>query len=157
GEYSIGTHPDPDWSGWLGGVGVRLSLGAFRIGRYPVTVAQYRLFVADGAYDDPRWWMPQGWDWENKLSISEPAYWDDERYNTPNQPVVGVSWYEAAAFCAWLDIRLRDALGTRWQIGLPSEAQWEVAAMWDGKTMRHWGEAEAAGSIWQNDPRTRIE
>src|ERR1700733_9342482 len=51
-----------------------------------------------------------------------PALWDDSSFSNPEQPVVAVSWFDAAAFCEWLS----RALGR--QCRLPSEAEWERAA-----------------------------
>ncbi|MBM3131211.1 MAG: NACHT domain-containing protein [Chloroflexi bacterium] len=41
----------------------------------------------------------------------QPAFWDDVAANNPSQPVVGVTWYEAMAYCAWLTEQLRIARG----------------------------------------------
>jgi formylglycine-generating enzyme required for sulfatase activity len=51
-----------------------------------------------------------------------PRYWRDDRFNHPSQPVVGVSWWEADAYCAWLGAQ------TGWDVRLPTEAEWENAA-----------------------------
>ena len=52
----------------------------------------------------------------------EPYYWRDSRFNQPNQPVVGVNWYEAMAYAAWL----AEVTGKPYR--LPTEAEWEWAA-----------------------------
>jgi formylglycine-generating enzyme required for sulfatase activity len=52
----------------------------------------------------------------------EPLYWQDKNLNGPNQPVVGVSWHDAQAFCRWLT---RETGVTH---RLPTEAEWEAAA-----------------------------
>jgi len=88
----------------------------FRIGRYPVTNSQYGLFIADGGYRESRWWSAAGWAWCEAESVNLPEYWQESRFNTPNQPVVGVSFWEADAFCRWAGGRL------------PREQEWEAAA-----------------------------
>jgi formylglycine-generating enzyme required for sulfatase activity len=52
----------------------------------------------------------------------EPHYWNDSLYNNPAQPVVGVSWYEARAYCKWLS----EATGEEYR--LPTEVEYEAAA-----------------------------
>ena len=51
-----------------------------------------------------------------------PLYWEDRNLNAPNQPVVGVTWFDAVAFCQWLT----KATSTPCQ--LPTETQWEAAS-----------------------------
>jgi formylglycine-generating enzyme required for sulfatase activity len=57
-----------------------------------------------------------------------PAYWDDPRLNQPEQPVVGVNWYEAKAYC--------ESRGKR----LPTEAEWEKAARGPQGNLYPWGQ-----------------
>ncbi|MCD4673503.1 MAG: SUMF1/EgtB/PvdO family nonheme iron enzyme [Anaerolineaceae bacterium] len=71
-------------------------------------------------------------------SRTQPAFWRDVQYNTPSQPVVGITWFEARAYCAWLAA----LTGKPWR--LPTEAEWEAAARGlprRGKSRKYpWGE-----------------
>ncbi len=51
-----------------------------------------------------------------------PLYWQDKNLNNPPQPVVGVTWHDAQAFCRWLTRE------TGVVHRLPTEADWEAAA-----------------------------
>lgn len=55
--------------------------------------------------------------------LTAPAFWNKEPLGNPLQPVVGVSWFEANAFCAWLGRRLDTV------VRLPSESEWEAACL----------------------------
>jgi formylglycine-generating enzyme required for sulfatase activity len=90
----------------------RVVLSPFWIAKYPVTNEQYYRFL--GAHPNAR----------------KPEYWNDKCFNQPKQPVVGVSWEEARAYCWWAGLRL------------PSEAQWEVAARGTDGRRYPWGDTK---------------
>lgn len=111
-----------------------LFLNSYWIGLTEVTNAQYNRFVNVGGYNQPELWTENGWSWRQANNISGPKYSDDDRWNKPNQPVVGVSWFEAVAYTHWL------AKETGANIRLPTEAEWEKAARGsDGRTYP-WGD-----------------
>lgn len=105
----------------------------FWIARYPVTCAQFALFIDAGGYHTPRWWTEAGWSQRQTDGWTQPRQWDDPRWNGPDRPVVGVSWFEAVAFCLWLS----NATGER--IMLPTEAQWQYAAQGEDGRAYPWG------------------
>ncbi|MCB9450521.1 MAG: SUMF1/EgtB/PvdO family nonheme iron enzyme [Anaerolineaceae bacterium] len=109
------------------------------IAKYPMTNAQYAKFIAAGGYAEKRWWTEAGWQWREKETWTEPRYWNDAQWNGAEYPVVGVSWYEAVAFCLWLS----EAAGET--ILLPTEAQWQYAAQGVDGRLYPWGNEWDAG------------
>jgi formylglycine-generating enzyme required for sulfatase activity len=99
-------------------------LKEFQIGRYPVTVEEYRRFVDDEGYSNERWWKDGGFGEQNR-----PEHWDDQVLH-PNWPVVYMTWYDAKAYCAWAEVRL------------PTEAEWERAARGANGRKYPWGNEE---------------
>jgi formylglycine-generating enzyme len=87
---------------------------AFELAVLQVTVRDYGVFLED-THGQP------------------PLHWGDAGFSHPAQPVVAVSWFEAAAYCEWLT-RLT---GRRYR--LPSEAEWERAAKGDADNLYPWG------------------
>ncbi|MCA9238827.1 MAG: SUMF1/EgtB/PvdO family nonheme iron enzyme [Planctomycetales bacterium] len=109
-------------------------LDTFHISRYPVTNTQYQRFVEEGGYTE-RWrhcWTDAGWGWRTEQNQTGPDRYGGD-FDLPNHPVVGVSWYEAVAFCHWLSER------TGRGIMLPTEAQWEKAARGTDGRRYPWG------------------
>ncbi|MEP7336841.1 MAG: SUMF1/EgtB/PvdO family nonheme iron enzyme [Acidobacteriota bacterium] len=189
-----------------------VELSAFQIGQFPVTNAEYKLFMDAGGYEDQQWWdtpeslawlsgeaasegAKQSWRDDRKTLLSwtddyirglvkqnritskqaddwivirnwseeefeqqleewypagrayrQPEFWDDARFNNPAQPVVGVTWFEARAYCNWLTANVNESAprpvgsgcsldgplptgrGTDPVFRLPTEAEFEAAA-----------------------------
>ena len=103
-----------------------VSLPRYCIARYPVTVAQFQMFVDD-----------TGHVWRYK----------DDQQGHGNHPVVSVSWHDAMAYCEWLTAQLQAAswplatlLQEGWRVTLPSEAEWEKAARGTDGRRYPWGD-----------------
>jgi formylglycine-generating enzyme required for sulfatase activity len=117
-----------------------VTLGDYWIGRYPVTVGQFRVFIGAGGYAQRSYWTEAGWAWCQAVGRTQPDFWDDAAWAGDGRlPVVGVSWYEAHAYCEWLS----EATGREYR--LPSEAEWEKAARGTDDRLFPWGDRFEAG------------
>lgn len=103
---------------------INVETEAFLIGRHAVTNAAYQCFVDDGGYEDLEYWPKDIWphiiDFHDQTHQPGPRYWRGGRHNRlfADHPVVGVCYYEAAAYARWAGYRL------------PTEAEWQMAASW---------------------------
>jgi formylglycine-generating enzyme required for sulfatase activity/predicted Ser/Thr protein kinase len=112
----------------------QVTLGAYCIGRHPVTNADYQRFI-DNNPDYPVPYSP--------MRFAKRYRWDRESRTLPrgmeDHPVVLVTWDDAQTYCRWLS----EVSGYRCR--LPTEAEWETAARWDPNTNRArqypWGDA----------------
>jgi len=109
-----------------------LFLRDYQVGKYPVTNAEYERFIEAGGYQDKRFWTEAGWQ-EIGQKQNEPRFWQDARFNKPNQPAIGLSWYECVAYCRWLSA----ATGQLYR--LPTEAEWEKGARGVDGRVYPWG------------------
>lgn len=98
-----------------------LTLNAFYMAKYPVTYAQYEVFVNGDGYTNRDYWTEAGWSWKAD-KLHPEIYWNDSKWHIPDHPVVGVTWYEAYAFTQWLSNKVG------YTVHLPTEAEWEKAA-----------------------------
>jgi formylglycine-generating enzyme required for sulfatase activity len=112
--------------------GGRYRVEAFAIGKYPITNAQYDVFVDDrDGYVNPGWWdfSPEARQW--RRDHTKPR---GSAYEGHDLPCTNVSWYEAVAFCSWL------AFKTGLDTMLPTEQQWQRAAQGDDNREYPWGD-----------------
>jgi formylglycine-generating enzyme required for sulfatase activity len=110
-----------------------LYLPTYWIGKTPVTNAQFRPFVEGDGYSNQDYWTKDGWRWRAENTITKPARWNDTNWNGSTYPVVGISWFEAVAYCLWL----ADQTGIPFR--LPTEAEWEKAARGQDGRIYPWG------------------
>ena len=109
----------------------KVHLKSFYIGETEITNAQYGRF-------------------QKATGHPAPLYWEDKNLNGSNQPVVGVTWHDAAAFCQWLT-KVTGVIHK-----LPTEDQWEVAARGGLVSQPYpWGDqSPEAGGVYRANFRT---
>lgn len=133
---------------------VRVS--ALFLDRYPVTNLQFKEFVDGGGYEQMSIWDPHIWpavlDFVDQTGAHGPRMWKNGHCEKGHEqhPVVGVSWYEAAAYARWVGKRL------------PTDAEWVKAGSWPvplSPTSRiqrkyPWGDSMDRGrcNLWGSGP-----
>lgn len=122
----------------------------FLLELHAVTNAQYQKFVDAGAYEELDLWPKDIWphliDFKDHTDEAGPRFWRNGRHDKrlAKHPVVGICYYEAAAYALWAGYRL------------PSESEWQMAASWrirsSADVLRRypWGDALDVGrcNIW---------
>ena len=122
----------------------------FLLGRHAVTNEAFQHFVDGSGYEDLELWPEDMWpnmiDFVDQTDQPAPRFWRDGRHDKKlaNHPVVGICYYEAAAYAAWAGYRLA------------TEAEWQMAASWNLRHSAHvgrrypWGDALALEhcNIW---------
>ena len=118
---------------------VRLSR-PFYLGKYEVTVGQFKAFVEAGKYrteaetgDGAYGWSGGTWTKKKDFNWKNPGF-----QQTDDHPVVCVSWNDAQAFCRWAKLKL------------PTEAQWEYACRAGTTTTRFWGDEDKGAARYAN-------
>ncbi|MDJ0842378.1 MAG: SUMF1/EgtB/PvdO family nonheme iron enzyme [Acidobacteriota bacterium] len=134
GEFTMGNDSGVSWEKPAHQVRITES---FWLGRHPVTNREFRRFWEAGGYKEQRFWTDESWDRLQSEGWDKPAYWDHAGFNGDEQPVVGVGWFEALAYCKWLSETMK--LPEGFSVMLPTEAQWEWAACGSENRPYPWG------------------
>jgi iron(II)-dependent oxidoreductase len=145
GPFTMGTSVEP-WALDNERPAHETRVDPFFIDTTPVTNGAYRRFIADGGYQNPRWWSAAGWQHRQEAGLTAPQFWQPDRDRwlrtrfgvlepvPDDEPVVHVCCYEAQAYANWAGRRL------------PTEVEWEKAARFDpatGRSRRYpWGDAD---------------
>ncbi len=121
----------------------RQFLESYQLASRLVTCGEYRAFIEDGGYNEPSFWLSEGWDFIRANNLSAPMNWhcgggEWQVFSlnglAPLQkdvPALHLSYYEASAYAQWAGARL------------PSEAEWEYAAK------HRVGLEQMFGTAWQ--------
>ena len=114
----------------------------FEIAKYPLTVAQFEIFVKETGHRTTAEKKGSGWVWTGKWEERKGADWrhphgpDSDIKGKEDHPVTQVSWHDAVAYCQWLS----EKTGQTWR--LPTEAEWEKAARGTDGRIYPWGNGE---------------
>lgn len=97
------------------------------IARYPITNGQYKEFLDSNGYEKGALWTQAGRAWLRASGRKAPLFWESSKWNGPNKPVVGVTLFEAEAYCNWAGCRL------------PTRIEWTIAVLGGSSSNFPWG------------------
>ncbi|MHB8899479.1 MAG: SUMF1/EgtB/PvdO family nonheme iron enzyme [Thermoguttaceae bacterium] len=133
-----------------------IRVAPYFLDRYPVTNRDYYAFVSSGGYEQITYWDTAIWpavlDFVDQTQQPGPRFWRDGycAAGDEDHPVVGVCWYEAAAFARWAGKRL------------PTDAEWVKSGVWPVKLSETqssqrrypWGETmdRTKANLWGTGP-----
>jgi formylglycine-generating enzyme required for sulfatase activity len=131
-----------DRGGTQGGV---YTVNDFAIAKYLVTNSHYERFVVhENGYANSDWWSfsPEALQWRTTRSRAQAT-----AFSGKDLPRTRISWFECMAFCAWLSELLHSSSSfditsvATWSICLPTEQEWQRAALGDTQGHYPWGSA----------------
>ncbi len=139
-------------------------LPGFYISKYPVLSSQFAKFIEADGYNQQQWWTEQGWKarvegWNfnsnrepSGITWTEPRDWKYTQSQGEHYPAAGVSWYEAIAFCNWLNHLLaKDTSGENQEkpvrVSLPTKQQW-LYLMYNDKKLE-WAVMNVLDTMWE--------
>ncbi|MGB3352372.1 MAG: ergothioneine biosynthesis protein EgtB [Mycobacterium sp.] len=125
-----------------------VDVAAFRIGRVPVTNAEWQQFIDGDGYRESHWWTEAGWAHRQQAGLAAPLFWNGDGTRTRfghvedipgDEPVQHITFFEGQAYAAWAGARL------------PTEIEWEKACAWDpdSRSRRRypWGAAQPTAEL----------
>ncbi|MFN8493327.1 MAG: SUMF1/EgtB/PvdO family nonheme iron enzyme [Caldilineaceae bacterium] len=145
-ELEDASHYGLKHEGTVGGV---YQVASFAMAKYPITNAQYQRFIsAPNGQSNPHWWSysAQAAQWRKDRPQPRPT-----AFAGANVSRTRVSWFDSMAFCAWLSCELASQTGgelgrtfdtqdiTTWCVRLPTEQEWQRAAVGDTGWPYSWG------------------
>lgn len=118
-----------DYGGTRGGI---YQVTQFAMAKYLITNSQYQKFLNHpNGFSDPKWWnySPEGTLWRRDHRKPKPT-----AFAGVGLPRTRISWFDGVAFCNWLSAELKTV-----QVRLPTEQEWQRAAVGDTDWSYPWG------------------